>query len=183
MSLPPTPTSPPEYPPGWYPDGAHLRWWDGRHWGPFAPVGPPGTGMSLQSEEERGRSMAVISHLGFVAGFILPLILYLLEKGKPDRNRFVCHHACEALNFTITFMIVWVGSFVVMIVTSSLAIGTGDTQSFPWPFAVFFPVMFGFMGLNYLFGILGMVRANRGVWWRYPINIRFVGRGIDWQNA
>jgi len=178
-----TPSSPPQFPPGWYADGPHLRWWDGSSWGPYAPSGPSAP---FQSEEERGKAMAILSHLGFIAGgFILPLVLYLVEKGKPDRNRFVCHHACEALNFMITFMIAWIGSFVLFFVGMAVSIPTSDTASTtpPWGFFAFFPVMFGLMGLSYVFGILGMVRAGQGTWWRYPVTIRFVARGIDWRTA
>ncbi|MFN8051835.1 MAG: DUF4870 domain-containing protein [Acidimicrobiales bacterium] len=174
-------SGPPQFPPGWYPEGAHLRWWDGANWGPYAPATPTGP---PQSEEERGRTMAVVSHLGFIAGgFILPLVLYLIEKGKPDRNRFVCHHACEALNFAITFMVVWIGGFVLMFATLPFTVDTSDSPAFPWPLAVLFPLMMLSMLSTYVFGILAMVRANKGVWWRYPVSIRFVGRGIDWRTA
>ena len=174
-------SSPPTVPPGWYPEGPHLRWWDGVQWGPYAPPAAP---YDPRPEEERGRTTAVVSHLGFVAGgFILPLVLYLIERGKPDRNRYVCHHACEALNFAITFMVVWFGGFVLMFVAVPLSAVASDGNAAPWAFVAFFPVMIGAMLSTYVFGILAMVRANQGVWWRYPVSIRFVGRGVDWQRA
>lgn len=170
-------------PPGWYPDGGPLRWWDGQAWGPWAPA-QPGLPGPPETEEQRGRSMAIVSHLGFLAGgFILPLILYLVEKDKPNRNRFVCHHACEALNWSITFMAVWLGGIVVMWGGMIASIGLSNGNAVPWPFFVFFPLMFVFMGLNWVFGIMGMVRANQGRWWRYPVCLRLVGRGIDWQQV
>lgn len=169
-------------PPGWYPDGGPLRWWDGHAWGPWAPP-TAGTGLPPHTEEERGRTMAVVSHLGFVASFILPLVIYLVERGKPDRNRFVCHHACEALNWTITFTIVWVGSIFLMFGTMFATMPTQSENAGP-PLGFFiFPLFFVMMGLNYGFSIMAMVRANQGVWWRYPICLRLVGRGIDWQHA
>ena len=74
-------SGPPQFPPGWYPEGAHLRWWDGANWGPYAPATPTGP---PQSEEERGRTMAVVSHLGFIAGgFILPVWLYEEIRRRP----------------------------------------------------------------------------------------------------
>jgi uncharacterized Tic20 family protein len=128
--------------------------------------------------------MAVLSHLGFAAGgLILPLVLYLLEKGKPDRNRFVCHHACEALNWSITFMGLWFGGFAVAVITMLATFPAAGENAPPWAFFLMFPIMFGGMALSWIWGILAMVRANQGVWWRYPICLRLVGRGIDWQNA
>lgn len=128
--------------------------------------------------------MAVLSHLGpFAGGFILPLILYLIEKGKPDRNRFVCHHACEALNFAITFYLCWFGGFIALFATSIASIPDSPNADPPVGIFVFFPLMFILMGLYFVFGIVGMIKAGKGVWGRYPVNIRFVGRGIDWRQA
>lgn len=168
-------------PPGWYPEGPYLRWWDGARWGPYAPTGgygPP------QTEEERGRTLAVVSHLGFIAGgFVLPLVLYLVEKGKPDRNRFVLHHACEALNFAITFMVAWIGGFVLFAIAIPFS-AVGDAAAVGASLVVtMFAVMMAAMVSTYVFGILAMVRANQGVWWRYPVSIRFVGRGTDWRSS
>lgn len=172
-------TFPPTIPSGWYPEGAALRWWDGVQWGPYAPAGPQ---PPPQSEEERGKTMATVSHLGFVAGgFILPLVLYLVERGKPDRNRFVCHHACEALNFAITVMITLFVPFAVLIV--SLPFTVSDNSSFPVFFIAVWCLMVVTILSTYVFGILAMVRTSQGVWWRYPVSIRLVGRGTDWQQS
>jgi len=115
----------------------------------------------------------VISHLGTVAGgIILPLVIYLTE-GK--KNPFVRHHSREALNFQITFLIVYLGGFLLFFgsFAVSLAVssaGDGSFLGFFFPFPLLFLIWFGAIG----FSIMGAVRANQGQWWRYPLAIRFV---------
>jgi uncharacterized Tic20 family protein len=159
MGAPGQPLAPPA---GWYsdPDGAQ-RWWDGMQWGPAAPV---------RSEVDDGKTLGIITHLGVLAaGFVLPLVIRLTE-GK--KNAYVRHHAAEALNFQITFMIAWIAGFV------AYAIGLfGSAQSSSSPPAwvlIIFVTMMVLMLANFVFSILGAVRAGQGRWWRYPINIRFV---------
>lgn len=165
-------------PPGWYPEGSHLRWWDGAAWGQYAPTPTP------RSEEERGKTLAALAHLApFGGGFVLPLVLYVIETGKGDRNRFICHHACEALNFSITFMIVWLGSFLGMLATVFGVVGFDPDGQPPWWLFLMVPAAFVLMGLYMGLALLGMFRANRGDWWRYPMSLRLVGRGIDWRTA
>ena len=169
----------PRFAPGWYPEGPHLRWWDGSQWGPYAtggPVAPP------QSEIERGRMLALLGHL---VG-LLALILYLMEKDKPDRNRYLCHHACEAINHQITFMVVWVVGVVAFFATgvaSIMSAGPDGHAGFPTAVFVVWGVMVVLGMVNLVIAIVAAVRTYQGVWWRYPLTIRLVGRGIDWQNA
>jgi uncharacterized Tic20 family protein len=132
-------------PPGWYPDPyGQTRWWDGVQWG--APATPTGGGDS--------GSMAMLAHLlGIVTGFIGPLIIYLTS-AKTDP--FVRHHAAEALNFHITLAIAYVACFALMCVIIGFFL---------------FPVLI--IG-SLIFEIQGAIAANRGEWWKYPINIRMV---------
>lgn len=149
-------------PPGWYmdPTGAQ-RWWDGWQWGPAAPV---------PSEIADGKAIALISHLGIItAGPLLPLVLRLTEGRK---NAFVRHHSTEALNFQISFVIVWVLGFV-LLVTTSLGKPTHGTSAPAGVFAVFGLMMAAYV-LGIVSSILGCVRASQGEWWRYPVSIRFV---------
>ncbi len=99
--------------PGWYRDrDGRLRWWDGQAWGPTAPE---------QSEEDSGRTVAVLSHLGvLVGGFPLPLIM---RQAEGPRNGFVRHHATEALNFQLTFLLVWVAGFAAVAVIGAFDAG------------------------------------------------------------
>jgi len=156
----------PTPPPGWYHDGTQMRWWDGHAWGtqtaaPTMP-GPYGT-PPARSEEAAGQTLAVLSHAGaLIGGFILPLVVYLIEK---DKNRFTRHHAAEALNFQLTFLVVIFSTLTVAFV--------GIASGVP-AFAAMFLLLFGAMIAHYVLAVLGMINASRGEWWRYPINIRFV---------
>ena len=45
----------------------------------------------------------MLSHLGPIfGGFVLPLVMFLVAK---DKQPYVRHHACEALNFAITLFV------------------------------------------------------------------------------
>jgi uncharacterized Tic20 family protein len=114
---------------------------------------------------ESGRTLALVSHLGVLAGgFPLPLVIRLTE-GK--ENEFVRHHSAEALNFQITFMIAWLSVFVVFFASALADIDSAFL-------ALFFLVAMPLWIANYAFSILGAVRASQKKWWRYPISIRFV---------
>jgi hypothetical protein len=144
-------------PPGWYADPyGQQRWWDGQRWG-FA-VPPP-------SSPSNDRTLAIIANLGcLLGGFVLPLVIYLVAEKK---DAFVKHWAREALNFQLTFLVVWFGGFV--------AFFFGLVASNGSPVALlFFFVLFPAMILNYVWSIMGAIKASRGELWRYPISIRFV---------
>jgi uncharacterized Tic20 family protein len=153
-------------PPGWYRDHTgYLRWWDGSQWGPYAPPPP--------APQDAGQALSVVSHLGTVAGWvILPLVVYLTE-GK--KNSFVRHHAREALNFQLTFLIVYVGASLVFFGSFFLSpvlpiADDGFFTGFVSPFPLVFLVWIGALA----FSVLGAVRASQRQWWRYPVAIRFV---------
>ena len=95
--------------------------------------------------------------LGILTGFLGPLIVYLVNG---DKDRFVRHHSAEALNFQLTVLIGYLVSFVLMFVLVGF---------------LTFPAT-GVMAI--VFGILAAVAANRGEWYRYPINIRMVSGAV-----
>lgn len=145
-------------PPGWYPDpDGNLRWWDGRQWGqvrsaaPPQPAPAPGTGTGGGTDP---KTLAMLAQLlGLLTGFLGPLIIYLVNG---DKDPFVRHHAAEALNFQITLVIAYLVSAVLMLVLVG--------------FVLFFVVFIGAIVLC----IQAAVAANRGEWYRYPVNIRLV---------
>jgi uncharacterized Tic20 family protein len=142
-------------PPGWYPDpSGQMRWWDGQQWGQVQSVPSP----VVQPSSTDPKSMAMLAQLlGIFTGFLGPLIIYLVNG---DKDPFVKHHSAEALNFQITLVIAYVVSFVLMLVL----IG----------FLLFFVVWIA----SLVFMIQATLAANRGEWYRYPINIRLVSGAV-----
>jgi len=148
-------------PPGWYPTDHGWRWWDGYAWGFLAPPPVP--------EEESGKTLAVLTHLGILfGGFVVPLVIYLTE-GR--RNGFVRDHSREALNFQITFSIVWLAAFAVFFVTF---VASASRTGPPVAFFLVFPLYFLIWALALACEITGAVRAGQGRRYRYPVSIRFV---------
>ncbi len=148
------PAAPPAMPPGWYDDGTGTqRYWDGAGWTDQATAGyasaVPAVGVS--SDE---RTMAMLAHiLGIFISFLGPLIIYLT---KGNESAFVKHNAAEALNFAITVAIAWMVSFVLAFVLIGFLL---------------MPVIWiGSIVLH----IMGGIAANKGEWYRYPVNIRMV---------
>jgi uncharacterized protein len=145
-------------PPGWYPDPRNeLRWWDGTQWGMTADAArsqPPGAGPGATSDN---RTVAMLAHLLTIfTGFLAPLVIYLTSKDDP----YVRHHAAESLNFQITVLL----AFVVSGLLLCLLIG----------FLLLPAVWIGAL----VFEIIASVAANRGEWYRYPINIRMVSGAV-----
>jgi uncharacterized protein len=100
------------------------------------------------------KTMAMLCHLlGFFTSFLGPLIIWLLKK---DSDKFVDDQGKEALNWQITFIIGW----FVGLVTMYIGIGF---------------IILAALGIcNLIFCIMGAVKANSGVPYRYPINIRLI---------
>ena len=106
------------------------------------------------SQDEK--TLALITHLsGIVAGFIVPLIIWLINKDKPEKA-FLISQSKEALNFQITVLLAW----IVAMVLSFLLIG----------FLLYPVILIG----NIVFCILAGIKANNGESYRYPVAIRLV---------
>jgi len=106
------------------------------------PVAPP------TSDE---KTMALLSHvLTLVAGFIAPLIIWLVKK---DDSPFVAAHAKESLNFQITCTIVCIVLFITII-------------------GILLIWVVGIVAL--ILVIMATIKANEGKLYRYPFNIRLI---------
>jgi uncharacterized Tic20 family protein len=103
---------------------------------------------------ENDRLLAILSHaLTLVAGFLAPLIIYLLKK---DESPYITEHAKESLNFQITLTIFYVIGFVTLIFLIGLII---------------LPVI-GILHLVLV--VVATVKAADNKFYRYPLNIRLI---------
>ncbi|GEP45412.1 orotate phosphoribosyltransferase [Brevifollis gellanilyticus] len=104
--------------------------------------------------------MAMICHLLFFAGFIIPfgnvlgpLVLWLIKK---DTMPFVDDQGKEVLNFQITLVIVGAICFITSFLILPLLVGL----------AVFIAAV--------VFAIIGTIKSNEGVAYRYPYILRLI---------
>lgn len=112
--------------------------------------------------------MGMLCHLlGIVAtvmagglGFLGPLVIWLIKK---DQSAYIDFHGKEALNFHLTVLLVIGGGSVVAFVLSFILIGL-----------LLLPVIAILAIVALVFMIIACVAAQRGEWYRYPGNIRFI---------
>ncbi len=114
---------------------------------PPAPAGAP-------SQEEK--TLALITHLsGIILGFIVPLIIWLINKDQADKA-FINDQSKEALNFQLTLLIV----YVIGVVLSIILIGA-LINLLAWLACV-------------ILSILAAVKSSSGEAYRYPFAIRLI---------
>jgi len=97
--------------------------------------------------------------LPIAAGFIAPLVIWLIKK---DQSRFLDHHGREALNFQITVLIATLGLTIIAAVLMFFLIGI-----------LLLPLIFVIAIGAIVLEVLAGIAANRGDWHRYPCTIRF----------
>jgi uncharacterized Tic20 family protein len=118
------------------------------------PPPPPGP----DSEE---RTLAMLCHiLPIVAGFIAPLVIWLIKK---DQSRFLDHHGREALNFQINVLVITLiltGAAVALMI---IFIGL-----------LFLPLLFLVGIAALILEVLAGLAASRGEWHRYPCTVRIL---------
>lgn len=102
------------------------------------------------------RTMAMLTHLsGIVLGFIVPLIMWLVNKDNADKG-YLVDQSKEALNFQITLMF----GYIIGVILSVILIG------------VLLNMALWVLGL--VFSIIAALAANKGETYRYPFAIRLV---------
>lgn len=141
----------PNHPP--YPDG------------PPPPGGPPAP--SALTSEERGWGVA--AHLSAFVGawvalaFLGPLIVWLVGR---ERHPFIDHHAKEALNFNLTFLLIGIVGGIIAVVGAVVTLGLGLIAIVPAAIALAIVWI--------VLPIIAAVKAWDGQGYRYPLTIRFV---------
>ncbi len=121
---------------------------------PF-PGQPPHHGpIPLRPDEER--TWAIVAHIGgLVVGFVAPLVVWQVFKG---RGPYLENQAKEALNFQITLAIAYAVSILLAILTLGLLAPLAAAVSIA----------------GVIFMILAAVAAGRYEWYRYPVTLRLV---------
>ncbi len=112
-------------------------------------------------EDPNEKQWGMFTHLAALAVFFLPafgniigpLIIYLIKK---DEYEFVNDQGKEVLNFQITWSII----FFVSIILIFIGIG------------LFMLIGFGIAWL--ILVIVATIKANEGVYYRYPMTIKFL---------
>lgn len=129
--------------------------------GQSQPQYPPAAPAPPLTEAE-DRQWASFAHLGGILWFLPSLIIWLVFK---DRGRLTNIEAKEALNFQITFLIVYFAVFFVGTFLSIVTFGLGLLFSF-LGFALWIVVV--------VFSIIGFTTVKNGGNYRYPISLRLI---------
>lgn len=118
-----------------------------------------GATVTAQSTKDE-RTWAMLCHLSTLAGFVIPfgniagpLVIWLIKK---DEFPLVDDQGKEALNFQISMTIYVIASIILMF----LLIGI--------------PLLVGLGLFDLIVTVIAAIKANDGVKYRYPLNIRFV---------
>ena len=135
---------------------------------------PPATGSAVtpaQPDEEQ-RRWAMFAHLSVLLGgllssgwaggvgyFLGPLVIWLLKR---DTMPFVADQGKEALNFAITVSI----ACLALLLLTVMSLGVAILLTLP------LLALIGIVAL--VFVIIGAIKANEGVAYRYPISLRLV---------
>jgi len=110
----------------------------------------------MNAVSQENRTMAMLAHLlGIVTGFVGALVIWLINKDKPD-NSFVTDQAKEALNFQITLAIVYVAGIVLSVILIGIFINMAAWIA------------------SLVLSIIGGMKANEGVAYRYPFALRLI---------
>jgi len=121
-------------------------------------VAPPPAASAVTSAQER--QWAMFSHLAAFFGFVVPfgsilgsLVIWLIKK---DTMPFVNDQGKEALNFNITVAIAALVAWVLVFILIGFLL---------LPAVLIFWIVFV---------IIGAIKANEGVAYRYPLTLRLV---------
>jgi uncharacterized Tic20 family protein len=119
---------------------------------PQQPIGYAPVGDVEQNKD--ARTMAVLMYiLAIFTGFIGPLIIWLLKKNE---SQFIDDQGKELLNWEITVFIAFIVSAILMVVLIGI---------FLMPVVAI---------CNLVFIIIGAIKVNQGIRYRFPFAIRLL---------
>ena len=99
-------------------------------------------------------NLSLLAHLLIiVSGFIGPLIIWLIKK---DEGGYLEAQSKEALNFSLTLVIAWIGC----VILSFVAIGF-----------LLFPILFL---IAFIMPIIAAVKVSKGESYQYPVALRLL---------
>ncbi|MEX2353897.1 MAG: DUF4870 domain-containing protein [Gammaproteobacteria bacterium] len=116
--------------------------------------------ISTQSDVPKdARNWGMICHLVALAGFIVPfgnilgpLIVWVIKK---DEHGFIDDQGKEAINFQLTMTLALIGSVILIFIL------------------IGFFLIFALCIFVLVMTVVAAVKANEGVYYRYPLTIRF----------
>ena len=116
---------------------------------------PPSQAIAISSAD---RLWSVFCHLSYFFGlalisFIFPLVVYLVTRGD---SPYITHHAKEALNFHLSLLVYG----LVCVPLCLIFIGI--------------PLLIALAIVGLVCSIVAAVKATQGVYYEYPVTIRFV---------
>ena len=115
-----------------------------------APPPPPG------GVAQEDKTLAMLTHLsGIILGFIVPLIIWLINKDKADKG-WLNDQAKEALNFQITLLIIYVAGIILSVILIGALINLAA-----WVACI-------------ILSIMAALKANEGATYRYPFALRLI---------
>ncbi|HLI19318.1 MAG TPA: DUF4870 domain-containing protein [Rhodanobacteraceae bacterium] len=124
---------------------------------PPETVTPTPSGATGNTED---RNLAMLTHLsGIILGFIVPLIVWLINKDNPAKS-YLASESKEAMNFQFTVLIGYVICWI-LTATIILALIGGPLWFIVWI-------------LNLVFCIIAAVQVSSKGSYRYPFALRLV---------
>ena len=127
-----------------------------------APAAAPQPAQPLSESDDK--LWASLAHFGGVLWILPSLLIFLILK---DRGPKVRVEAKEALNWQITFLIIWI---IWIIISAIIAIPLAFTPLFWLPTLIGFLIWAG----NAALSIMGGLKVNGGGSYRYPFALRLV---------
>lgn len=119
------------------------------------PPSPPSPPLSTERSND-DRNLAMVTHLsGFLLSVIVPLIVWLVHKDRPDKA-YLVREAKEALNFQITVLIAYVVCRILVFILIGAFLGV-----LVWI-------------ANLAFCIIAAVKVSSEGSYRYPFTLRLV---------